>query len=40
MGVAAIGSLPPVAGALTQEAIDRAVIVNAPWQGDKAGRRA
>lgn len=28
MGVAAIGYLPPVAGALLQEAIDLAVILN------------
>jgi cation transport ATPase len=29
MGVAAAGYLPPVAGALLQEAIDLAVILNA-----------
>jgi cation transport ATPase len=29
MGVAALGYLPPVAGALLQEAIDLAVILNA-----------
>jgi heavy metal translocating P-type ATPase len=29
MGIAAVGYLPPVAGALTQEAIDLAVILNA-----------
>jgi cation transport ATPase len=29
MAVAAVGFLPPVAGAVTQEAIDLAVILNA-----------
>lgn len=29
MGIAAVGYLPPVASALTQEAIDLAVILNA-----------
>jgi len=41
MGIAAIGWLPPVAGALTQEAIDVAVILNALralTPGRKAGR--
>jgi len=41
MGFAAIGWLPPVAGALTQEAIDVAVILNALralTPGRKAGR--
>jgi cation transport ATPase len=31
MEAAALGWLAPVAGALTQEAIDIAVILNAPW---------
>jgi cation transport ATPase len=29
MGVAALGYLPPIAGALFQEAVDLAVILNA-----------
>jgi hypothetical protein len=43
MGLAAIGWLPPVAGALTQEAIDVAVILNALralTPGRRAGRPA
>lgn len=42
MGLAAIGLLPPVAGALTQEAIDVAVILNALralTPGGASGRR-
>jgi heavy metal translocating P-type ATPase len=43
MGIAAFGWLPPVAGALTQEAIDVAVILNALralTPGRRAGRAA
>ena len=42
MGFAAVGLLPPIAGALTQEAIDVAVIVNALralTPGGRIGRR-
>jgi hypothetical protein len=42
MGFAAVGWLPPIAGALTQEAIDVAVIVNALralTPGGRIGRR-
>ena len=39
MGFAAIGWLPPIAGALTQEAIDVAVILNA-LRALTPGRRA
>lgn len=43
MGVAALGFLPPVAGALTQEVIDVAVILNALralTSGNKSGRKS
>jgi soluble P-type ATPase len=42
MGIAAIGFLPPIAGALTQEIIDVAVILNALralTSGTKSGRK-
>ena len=44
MGFAAAGQLSPVAGAVTQEIIDVAVILNAlraarPGRGDRGGRR-
>ena len=42
MGLAAIGFLPPIAGALTQEVIDVAVILNALralTSGHKLGHR-
>jgi Hemerythrin HHE cation binding domain len=40
MGIAAIGFLPPIAGALTQELIDVAVILNALRALMPAGRSA
>jgi hypothetical protein len=42
MGAASLGYIPPTVGALLQEAIDVAVILNAlraTW-GDATGRRA